>query len=342
MNPDWADKMNVSELAKRLNLSPSTVSRALSGQGSKNRVSKATVQRVCQAAEKYQVTPDPLGASLRRGKLGMIGVLVPDVTNSFFAELARCIELELREHDMTVQLCDSNEDAKAEAELLPQMLGRRLDGAIVAPVGMNSPGLRHVIETAAMPIVLIDRILPGLEVPTVSLDNSHAGRMAANHLLQNGHRRIGVLRGEGKSFTDQERHRGVIEALQEAGAEINPQWIAGCGYTQADSVQAAREILGTERRPDALIALSGQGILGVLEAVTEIGLSIPRDLSVIAFDEQPWSAYVNPPLTTIVQPTKAMAVAAVNVLLAEDAIDRNGVFQARVCQRQSVSDRRSD
>ena len=334
--------MNVSELAKRLNLSPSTVSRALSGQGSKYRVSEATVRRVCQAAEKYQVAPDPLGTSLRRGKLGMIGVLVPDVTNSFFAKLARCIELELREHDMTVQLCDSNEDARAEAVLLPQMLGRRLDGAIVAPVGMSSPELRHSIGAASMPIVLIDRILPNLDVPTVSLDNAHAGRMAADHLLKRGHRKVGVLRGEGKSFTDQERHRGVIEALEEAGAEINQQWITGSGYTQADSVRAAGDILSAERRPDSIIALSGQGILGVLEAVSDIDISIPGDVSLIAFDEQPWSAYVNPPLTTIVQPTRDMAVAAVNALLADEGLGSNSVFEAEICERQSVRDCHSD
>ncbi|MEM9282797.1 MAG: LacI family DNA-binding transcriptional regulator [Verrucomicrobiota bacterium] len=120
--------MNISELAAHLNVSPTTVSRVLSGSAEKYRISAVTVARVREAATRFQVAPDLLGSSLRSGKLGMIGLLVPDITNPFFSGLARSIELQLRDHDLTVQLCDSSEDSETELALLKQMLGRRLDG----------------------------------------------------------------------------------------------------------------------------------------------------------------------------------------------------------------------
>tara|TARA_R110002096_G_scaffold4493_28_gene20995 strand:- start:1397 stop:2401 length:1005 start_codon:yes stop_codon:yes gene_type:complete len=332
--------MNVSELAQHLNLSPTTVSRALSGQGEKYRVSAATVQRVRQAAEKFHVSPDPLGTSLRSGKLGMIGLLVPDITNSFFAQLARCIELELRQHGMTVQLCDSNEDAAVEAKLLQQMLGRRLNGLIIAPVGRTSAEFTRAIESSPMPIIMLDRIVPHLNVPTISLDNVAAGRLAAEHLIKTGHQRIGCLRGDHESFTDRQRFRGVTEALADAGFEMNSDWISGSGYTQAASLTGAGAILDSDPRPDAVIALSGQGILGILEAAQELRVRIPEDVSIIAFDEQPWSSFANPPLTTVSQPTQQMAVEAVNSLV-EPTSRPSLVLGANIIERKSVQLRKA-
>jgi len=331
--------MNISELAQHLNLSPTTVSRALSGNAEKYRISATTAERVRRAAQQFQVAPDLLGTSLRRGKLGMVGLLVPDITNSFFSQLARCIELELRQHGRTVQLCDSAEDADTEAKLLQQMLGRRLDGLIIAPVGRTSPEFVEALNATAMPVVMLDRIVPGADVPTISLDNAGAGRLAATHLIEQGHRRIACLRGDHESYTDRERYRGVSEALAEAGGEVELIASAGSGYTEAAGLEGAKSLLTSSLRPDAVIALSGQGILGILAAAEECRIRIPQDLSVVAFDEQPWSAFVNPPMTTIAQPTADMAVAAAEAMLRlfqEDVPSAPVMLQASLRSRKSV------
>lgn len=307
--------MNLSELAQLLNLSPSTVSRVLNGTAQQHRISAQTVTRVQQAANRLHVTPDPLGASLRRGKPGMAGLLVPDITNPFFSGLARAIELELRGRGMTVQLCDSAEDAAAEREILQQILGRRLDGLILAPVGKRSGELVQAICSASFPVVVIDRVLPGLGLPSVSIDNAEAGRKAAECLIEAGHRNIGCLRGDHESFTDGERHRGVVEALSDAGLPVHSAWFSGTGYSRESGLQGARSILSAASPPSGIVTLNGQGILGLLQAASELGFSIPDDLSVVAFDEQPWSALMKPPLTTVVQPIEAMARRAVNLLL---------------------------
>lgn len=331
--------MNISELAQHLNLSPTTVSRALSGNAAKYRISASTAERVKRAAKEFHVAPDLLGTSLRRGKLGMVGLLVPDITNSFFSELARCIELELRQHGMTVQLCDSAEDPETEVKLLRQLLGRRLDGLIIAPVGRTSPQFVQALATSVMPVVMLDRIVPGVSVPTVSLDNAGAGRMAAEYLIERGHRRIACLRGDHESFTDRERFNGVMEALREAGHEVSAAGSAGSGYTQDASLEGARSLLCANPRPDAVVALSGQGILGILAAAEELGIRIPEDLSVVAFDEQPWSAFVNPPMTTIAQPTADMAAAATQAmlgLLRDEPVDTTTIVFAAIQPRRSV------
>lgn len=335
--------MNISELAEELNLSPTTVSRALSGQGEKYRVSRATVQRVLAAAEKHRVVPDALGAGLQRGRMGMVGLLVPDITNSFFSSLARSIELELRSDGFSVQLCDSAEDPEVEVELIEQIVKRRLDGLILAPVGRLSDRFVEAMTAAPFPVVMVDRILPELDLPLVSLDNAAAGRLAVKHLLDCGHRKIACLRGNRASYTDRERYRGVEEVLLREGLPTGGSLVCGDGYTRQSGIEGARKILGTGDLPEAVICLNGQGILGILEVASELNLDIPGDISVVAFDEQPWSALVSPPLTTIEQPVQEIATRAVELMKDQQGRGRgksgHTVVEARIRIRESVAHR---
>ena len=332
--------MNISELARELGVAVSTVSRVLSGNAEKYRISQKTVVRVQEAAEKFQVAPDPIGAGLRRGKMGIVGLLVPDITNSFFSQLARAIELRLRDSGVAVQLCDSAEDPETEIALLEKMLGRRLDGLIVAPVGKSSPSLLQKLQSPTMPVVMVDRPLPNLTFTLVSLNNRGAGRLAAERLLQEGHIRIGCLRGDPNSESDQARFEGVREALEENGVDPKTLLSEGAGYSREQSLKAAHSLLSSTKRPTGMITLSGQGILGLLETVREVGLKIPTDLSIVAFDEQPWSPLIDPPLTTISQPVDEMAAQVVEMLkgkLQGLTQECHFEFDAKLMDRSSVS-----
>lgn len=335
--------MNISELARHLDLAVSTVSRVLSGNAEKYRISPATADRIRQAAKEHQVRPDLLGSSLRKGSLGMIGLLVPDITNPFFSQMARAIELELRDSGIAVQLCDANEDAETEERLLQQMLARRLDGLIFAPVGIQSPRLSSLIESASFPIVLIDRVLPDITAPSVSIDNADAGRIAATHLLEAGHRRIACVRGATESLIDSERLRGIREALKEGGIPNEDLIVAGEGYSETASRKAAEQILLHSPQPSAVITLSGQGILSLLKTIGEKGISIPGEVSVVAFDEQPWSSFMHPALTTIEQPVAEMAKEAVSFLKSIQKApsdiklqNQSSVLKAKLIARDSV------
>lgn len=331
--------MNLTELAQLLEVSPTTVSRVLSGDAEKYRISRKTVQRVRDAAEEHSVSPDPLGTSLRKGKLGIVGLLLPDITNPFFAGLAREVERTLRETQITVQLCDSAEDGATEIELLRQMLARRLDGLILAPVGTVSAELLELVNSAEIPIVVLDRTMPGVASPSVSLDNFEAGRLAAQHLVEAGHEKIGCLRGDPESFTDRERYRGVVDAVEKAGLKMSPSLVAGSGYSRKSGLEGAQLILANKTLPEAVITLSGHGILGILRVASERGVRIPSDMSVVAFDEQPWSAYMNPPLDTIEQPVAEMARRAVELLEENADTETTFTFRPRLIVRESVRQR---
>lgn len=335
--------MNISELAQHLDVAVSTVSRVLSGNAEKYRISQKTEKRVREAAEKFHVVPDPLGAGLRRGKMGMVGLLVPDITNPFFSHLARAVESRLRGRGIAVQLCDSNEDPETELDLLQNLLGRRLDGLIVAPVGVSGDSLASTLRRSPFPTVLLDRVLTGVDAPAITIDNQAAGQLAANYLLRHGHTSLGCLRGNPLSRSDEDRLSGVREAIE---SQSDPQIclsVSGEGYSAEQSHAAAVELLDRPDRPTAIVTLSGQGILGVLEVSRQLGLSLPRDLSVVAFDEQPWSCLVNPPLTTISQPVETMARKAAEILssrLDGQNIEKNGTsftFEATLIERSSVT-----
>jgi DNA-binding LacI/PurR family transcriptional regulator len=219
------------------------------------------------------------------------------------------------------------------------MLGRRLDGLIVAPVGNSSTTLLKKLQNPTMPIVMVDRPLPGLDSSLVSLNNLKAGRLAAERLLREGHCRIACLRGNPES--DQERLEGVRDALKENGIDPEILLSEGTGYSHEQSLEAARLLLTSNDRPTGIITLSGQGILGLLATIRELSLKIPHDLSLVAFDEQPWSPLIDPPLTTVAQPVSDMATKVVEILRqkldAELTKERYELFDAKLIDRSSVS-----
>lgn len=306
--------MNISQLAEHLGLAVSTVSRVLSGNAEKYRISNQTADRIREAAVLHQVVPDPLGTSLRKGKSGMIGLLVPDITNPFFAHLARAIELHLRKSRIAVQLCDSAEDPETEMELLENLLQRRLDGMILAPVGVESESLARCLEGSPMPIILMDRIVSGVALPSVSLDHFAAGKLAATTLLQSGHSHLGCLRGSPQSSADQGRLAGVEEAVREWKSPAHLT-VKGSGYSLEKSLSEAQALLSCNPRPTAILTLTGQGTLGILNRANDLQIRIPEELSLLAFDNQPWSRLVSPPLATISQPIEKMATRATELLI---------------------------
>ena len=281
--------MNLSELAKELEISVATVSRVLAGVSEKYRISEKTRDRVMAAAEEFGVVADPIGASLRTGKTGMMGLLVPDITNPYFATMARAVEMRLRERGIALMLSDSNEDSKTEAELIAAMKGRRLDGMILASVGVESERLQKLVCDEKFKVVLLDRVLLGLQdkVKSVSLDNFQAGKLAVDHLMEAGHKKIGCIRGNADSYADCERLRGVTESL--AKEWLAPQVVGG-GYAAESALKAVRELF-SQSAPTAVITLTGQAVMAVLQVAMEKNLRVPEDLSLIGFDEQPWASF---------------------------------------------------
>jgi LacI family transcriptional regulator len=332
-----AAPQNLASLARHLGLSLATVSLVLNGRARALRISPETEARILQAARTFQIQPNRLAASLRSGRTATIGLVVPDVANPFFAALAQQIERTLRNTGVAVFLSDSEESIEVEEASLHELHQRRVDGLILAPVGLQNRRLEALVKKG-FPVVSIDRVLPHLALPHVSTDHAGAARQAVVALLEAGHRRIGCLRGSPAAYSDEERVRGYRAALRDAGVEPADDWIAGSGFTRPAAREAAAQLLA---RPEltAIVSLAGQVTLGLLEAIRDHGRRCPEQLSIVAFDEQPWCSLISPPLTTIEQPIAAIAAQAVALLqhrLNGGAVGAAIHLPSRLIHRSSV------
>ena len=304
------------DLASSLGLSVSTVSRVLSGRAEQNRIAPATRARILASAAELGVIVDQQARGLRLRQTLTIGLVIPDIANPFFASFAGAVEKVARAAGYTVLLCDSQESTSIEMEAVHLLQARRVDGMLVAPVGESHAHLLPV-QRAGIPLVLADRVFPQWDVPSVVVDNFGGARLAVNHLVGCGHRRIGCVQGLPASYSNRERLRGYQAGLGDAGLEFDPRLLSGSDFTADGGYRATLELCrNPPSRPTALFALGSLLALGALRAIHESGLTVPRDISVVAFDEQPWAEFLSPSLTTVAQPVEALATEAFARLLA--------------------------
>lgn len=338
------DSPNLSALAAALRLSPSTVSRVLSGQAERFRISPATRERVLVEAAKSGLVVNAVARGLRLRTTQTLGLVIPDVSNPFFAALGRQIEHQARARGYSVLLADSQENAEVEAEAVRLMRARRVDGLVIAPVGTASRAALAPLATR-LPLVLIDRILPDFAGPSVTADNFAGARDATRLLLSRGHRRIGCLQGRPDSSVQEERLRGHQSALTEAGLTPDPTLLRG-GLHAADAGRTGIEdwFQPGGAAPTAVLAFSNLLALGALQALRRLGLGVPEHVSLIAFDDQPWTELTAPPLTTVAQPVEALAEAAMHRLFerlqapcAAPATSIYEVLPVRLIERESVA-----
>lgn len=304
-------------LAETTGLSVSTVSRVLSGKAEAYRISKETQERVQAAAGQQGIVVNEVARGLRLRTTQTIGLIIPDVSNPFFAALARQVEHLARARGYSVLLADSQENVEVEAESVRLMRSRRVDGLVVAPVGSEAEHLKG-IGAENWPLVLMDRIPSGFSGPCVSSDNRKAARLAVRHLLEQGHRRIVCLQGLPGSSANRERVKGYRQAMREAGIAEADTRIIGQDYAIESGRQAVQEAFSEPgTRATAILALGNLIALGALQALRALQLKVPDEVSLISFDEQPWAELIDPPLTTLSQPVEALAEQAMELLFQQ-------------------------
>lgn len=333
-------------LAEYLGVSPASVSLCLNGRAREARISPDTEKRILDAAAEFDFRPNQVARNLRSGKTGQVGVIVPDIANPFFAEFLQAVERPLRDRDYAVLIGDARESARAEEEVIHSMLSRRVDGLILAPVGPINPGIKLLIEQG-VPLVLFDRLSDKVKsVPRISAHHREDSRKATRHLIERGHRDILCLRGNPGSQADRERVLGYRDVLQQNEIDFNPDRLIGDSYDREESAIAVNSFFA--RGADgvtACLSLGGQNTLGLLDTCRNRGIAIPGDLSIVAFDEQPWSAHVDPAMTTLAQPITDMAQAAASELQTaiSDGIENAQTspvsrFTSQLVERDSVRD----
>lgn len=332
---------NIRELAGRLNLSVTTVSRVLNGKSEAFRISASTRQKVLDAARLYQYKPNRIARGLKLEKTETLGLLVPDISNPFFASIARVIETESRKYGYSMILCDSQDDIAIERELLSLLAERKVDGIILSPVGLNCEHIRD-LQQKNMPILVIDRYFPGVSIPYITTDNYRGAYQATEYIIQSGHQRLACIRGPHGVTSSNERVAGFLDAAAHYNIAKDDLIVCGDDFGEKNGYRETLAILALQKKPTALFALGNLISIGVLKALSEAEFLIPEDISLVTFDEQPYSAFLRSPMTTIEQPREQIARMAVSTLfdaiLSGNKVDKNiGVkLEPRLMIRKSV------
>jgi len=339
------DSMTLKNIAEKLGFSETTVSRALSGQAAKYRISAETEDAILSLARELHFAPNQLAQSLRLQKTHTIGLMIPDISNPFFANIARNIEKEARKSGYSVILADTEEMESIEIESLRLLRGRKVDGLVVSPVGQHSGHLEKLFAVE-MPLVLIDRYFPESPIPYVASDNYGGAHQAVSHLIQYGHSRIACIQGLENTIPNVERIRGYRQAHADAAVELDETLIVGDSFGFQNGYVEMKLLLGHRPRPTAVFAVSNLISLGAISALAEEGLNVPDDVSIVSFDDQPYSALLSTPMTTVAQQNEQIGSLAVKMLFnqieSKHLPDPKGVLvPTRLIVRKSVRDMRA-
>jgi LacI family transcriptional regulator len=303
----------IRDVAKQAGVSVAVVSRVLNdGTGP---VAAATRERVVAVMEDLAYRPRAAARELSQTRADTIGLLLADLANPFFARLADRIVWEARARGVQVVLMTTQEDPHLEAQSLETMLGRSVGGVIATPTGGNLEGWQR-LRRVGIEVVFVDRAIPDFDVDLVSIRNVVSAKQATNYLLDLGHRRIGFISGPLSTSTGSARVEGYRNALRERGVEFDPALVQQVPFRGESGGDAAGALWALADRPTAMIVANTAQVRNALRRLSQSGVSIPDELSVIVFDDNPWTELVSPPLTAVRQPIDMLAMHSVELVLA--------------------------
>lgn len=323
----------ITDVAEEAGVSVSTVSRHLRG----DRVRAA--ERIDRAVARLRYRPSPAAQSLKSGKTGAIALVVPDVANPFFAAVVRGAESITAQGGHTIFLANTDESDDREAEVIDDLL-TRVDGMLLAPASENNPNPQRLAD-AGVPTVLIDREVPSTGCfDAVLIDNQGGARDAVEHLLSFGHERVATIAGPVDSTPGRLRLEGYRATLAAQGIEPPPDFVQSGGFMESGGYQSMMRLLALPDPPTAVFVANNMMTIGALRAVKDIGVRIPDDLSVIGFDDHPFSEILDPPLTVIDRPMEQQGALAMRMLLSRMGNDsrrmaRRVVLDTRLIERAS-------
>lgn len=299
------------DIARECGVSPSTVSRALSGQPYVNEETRRRITEVAQALG-YRVST--VARALRTQRSASVGVLMADITNPVFPWIVKGIDDVLINEGCTLFLCNTEESEDRQIALVRSLLDRQVDGLILISQSIGSPALLDLLK-GGPPCVVVNRRIPDWRTDYVGLDNRGGIAQAVDYLAAIGHRRIGYIAGPAESSASQERLTSFKASLRRHRLPWDPQLIVPGDYSMECGQQACRRFMGLAERPSAVLASNDFSALGVIEEAVAMGLRVPGDISLIGFDDIFISSMANINLTTVHQPKRELGMTAAKLLL---------------------------
>ena len=328
MPPSPKPTVTRNDVARLAGVSTAVVSYVLNG--SKN-VSPKTAEKVHDAVAMLGYRPNQAARALRLGSPEMLGMVVPDTTNPFFAQLTHEVELAAEEHGFALLTANADGSAERERRLLEKFASRGIDGMLLSS-SLTRPDLRAVLP-AEVPLVLLNQYDGMPDVHTVGVDLHEGARLGVGHLAEHGHRTVGLLVGETTDGSIDARQDGWISAVQEWGIARGP--VVRRAFTSAGGYAAGRELLDAKTLPSALFVSSDRMAIGLLLAMHEAGVRVPEDVAIVSFDGIGDAEFAWPPLTTVAQPVREMARAAVAALVDSGAGESKQLFMPSLVRRAS-------
>lgn len=303
----------MNDVARVANVSIATVSHVINGT---RFVSAERVERVQLAMQELGYTPDATARSLRVGRTDTLGLVIPDNSNPFFAALARWIEEAGFEAGYTTILANSNERPDREHRYVSTLVSKRVDGLILSPSRGDHSTLARLLRNAQIPVVVVDREAQLPDADVVVYDNAGGSYEAVRYLIELGHTSIGCVAGPADTTSATQRVDGFRKALEDAGLPLPDHAVVEADFHFSGGREATARLLGTGERFTALFAGNDLMAAGAIRELTERGIEVPRDMSVIGFDDAPLAEMITPALTTMRQPLQEMAHTAVSLLLS--------------------------
>jgi LacI family transcriptional regulator len=301
----------IRDVAALAGVSLGTASRVLSGSASTSLDSR---ERVTAAMRQLEYRPNAHARSLRSTRTGVIGLLLPDVRNPFFADVAHAADQAALAAQYVTLLGNANEDTAQQDMYLEALIGQRVEGLIIAPQGVGSGSLRTFADKQ-IPIVFVDRTVDDFDVPSVTTDSAQGMEQAITHLRERGHDRIGYIGGPQSISTGRARYDAYVKEISRHGLDEDPDLVYFGDFQAASGTAAAEKLLSGNRPPTAFLAADSPMAVGALSAFRRRRIAIGSDIDLVAFDDIDWFAQLDPPLTVVAHDAEAMGKIAMRLLL---------------------------
>ncbi|WP_315372667.1 LacI family DNA-binding transcriptional regulator [Paenibacillus xylanexedens] len=304
--------ITIYDIAKKANVSAMTVSKVINHTG---RISSATRERVQQVIDELGYIPNSNARSLVLQRTQMLSLLITDITNPFYTTLARGAEDAAHLRGYRLLFGNSDEDYKKEKDYVDAILSTRVDGVLFAPAGDRS--LQHLkqLQERHIPFVFLDRTVPGITSDIIAGDSREGAIALIRYLVQLGHRRIALVNGSSEVSTARLREEGYIAGLREAGADIDPKLVLRTGYRDFSDVEGLDRLLSQPNQPTAIFAANNMLAIGVIRLLRKRGLRVPKDISVVCFDDLDLASAFDPFLTVAAQPAYEFGFQGVQMLI---------------------------
>lgn len=301
----------INDVAKKAGVSITTVSHVINDT---RFVSNELREKVNQAIIDVGYYPNQLARGLRSGVTATIGLMIPDNSNPFFAEISKIIETVGFENGYSVILCNSSGDLKKEAAYIETLMSHQIDGIILISVNSTLENLNRIKERN-IPFVVVDRDFPQYDGDTVLVNNELGGYLATKYLIDLGHKKIACIEGSSNVNPSSDRFKGYLRALEESNIPFNKQYLVRGDFEYQSGEGAFEELCSLKDRPTAIFACNDMMAIGALRKAKSLKVHIPEDISLIGFDNISFASAVSPALTTVGQPIQELSRQAISILI---------------------------